>query len=220
MSLGFPFLNIGVTLAFFQSVGTTPSAMDAFMILISGLAIISAESLNRRGDILSKPADLLVFNFLSSVRVNCSVISFSSLFYWWPGYWHSDNFPSLPHGLLFLLISGSVPVDECLFSFHRSSMDSYLCLVRIFEWVVRDGQHTMGVIMRVPTVIYRSVPVDTSQFLTEFHWIIICIVSKDFSLCWCCHPVQLSNAEHHLVVAQIWTYYTRSTNILGAGHGN
>ena len=79
MSLSFPFLNKGVTLVFFQSVGTTPSAMDALMILVSGLAIISAESLNRRGDMLSNPADLLVFNyFLSSVRVNCSVISFSS----------------------------------------------------------------------------------------------------------------------------------------------
>ena len=80
MLLGFPLLNMGVTLVFFQSVGTTLSAMDALMIFISGLAISSAESLNRRGDMLSNPADLLVFNILSLVRVNCSVISFSSYF--------------------------------------------------------------------------------------------------------------------------------------------
>ena len=48
--------------------------MDVLMILVRGL-VISAESLNRRGDMLSKPDDLLLFNFLSSAR-NSELLSY------------------------------------------------------------------------------------------------------------------------------------------------
>lgn len=68
LSVGLPFFNNGVTLAFFQSDGTIPEAKD-IIILANGLAIISAESLKRYGDMLSSPHDLLDFNFLSWLRM-------------------------------------------------------------------------------------------------------------------------------------------------------
>ena len=72
MSEALPFLKSGIILANFQSRGTTPCETETLIIRVRGLAITSAESFSRRGEMLSSPLTLPVFSWLIDLRTNDS----------------------------------------------------------------------------------------------------------------------------------------------------
>src|SRR5664279_1789812 len=79
-----PFLKIGLTLAVFQSLGTTPSSSDLSNIILSGFQITSSSSKSSLGCRSSVPAALsgrnfrslpLIFSSLTSILGSFSFIS-------------------------------------------------------------------------------------------------------------------------------------------------
>ena len=65
MSVAMPFVKRGVNLANFQSRGTAPCDSEALIMRVRGLAMASAESFSKRGEMLSSPLALPAFSLLT-----------------------------------------------------------------------------------------------------------------------------------------------------------
>ena len=67
-----PLLKSGIILAAFHSMGTEPDCKDEFIMYANGLVIIVAASFNIPGARLSRPVDLFLLRFLSSLKTSSS----------------------------------------------------------------------------------------------------------------------------------------------------
>ena len=67
-----PLLKSGIILAAFHSMGTEPDCKDKFIMYANGLVIIVAASFNIPGARLSRPVDLFLLRFLSSLETSSS----------------------------------------------------------------------------------------------------------------------------------------------------
>ena len=65
-----PLLKSGIILAAFHSRGTEPDCKDKFIMWANGLVIVVAASFNIPGGRLSRPVDLFLLRFLSSLKTS------------------------------------------------------------------------------------------------------------------------------------------------------
>lgn len=79
-------LKSGITLAAFHSIGTEPDCKDKVTILANGLVIIVAASFNIPRERLSRPVDLFLLRFLSSLKTSSLETDWIKNKKWWCGF--------------------------------------------------------------------------------------------------------------------------------------